>query len=54
MGDYMERSKSTIASGAMRIELATGIAGGDIHGRQVANTRYLDVIRGLDEVSSFD
>ena len=54
IGDYMGRSKCTIAGGAMRIKLPTRIAGGDIHGRQVTDTRYLDVIRGLNEVSSFD
>ena len=54
MCDCMERSKCTIASGAMRIKLPTRIAGGDIHGRQVTDTRNLDVIGRLDEVSTFD
>jgi len=38
----------------MRVQLATRIAGGDIHGGQVADARYLDVIGRLNEVSSCD
>lgn len=38
----------------MRVEFTTGITGGDVHGGEITNTRYLDVIRGLNEVSSLD
>jgi len=44
----------TIASGTVRIKLPTRIASGDIQGSQVTSARDLDVIRGLDEVCSFD
>lgn len=44
----------TIASGPVRIELSTGVTSGDVERSQVANARDLDVIRGLDEVCTFD
>lgn len=44
----------TISGCTVRIEFTTGIAGGDIHGGQVTDASYLDVIRGLNEMSSFD
>jgi hypothetical protein len=44
----------TIASGTVGIHLATRITGGDIQGGEVADTRYLDVIGCLNELSSLD
>lgn len=38
----------------MRIELTTGVAGKNVHFGKVTDTRYLDVIRGMNEVSSLD
>jgi len=44
----------TVSSCTVRVKLATGITGGDVYRGEVANTRYLDVIRRLNEVSTLD
>lgn len=50
----MGGSQSTISGCTVRIELTTGITGGDVHQGQVTSARYLDVIRGLNEMGSQD
>lgn len=54
VGEDQATDGIAISGGTMRIELTTGITGGDIHGGEITNTRYLDVIGGLNEVSSLN
>lgn len=44
----------TVAVRAMRVELATRVAGGDVHLRKVADACDLDVVRRLHEVRAAD